>query len=417
MFKLRSIFVIAFCLLIIVPVSDVFADEWLRGDYMTGNWGGNRDKWKEDGYIPFANYHMTILGNPVGGLSQGTEYAGQLVAGIEFDLEKLFNTEGLSFIVSGAWISGRSLSLRHIGNIFSVSDVFNLPLGLTFNSDSFRLYQLMFKKKLFEDKAELSFGRLSIGDAFATIEILNNFTNSAFNANPGSMIYNVPSFTVDPFSSWGARIKYLQSEEYYFMAGLYSANPDVANLDNNGLDFSFDGGAFFIAEIAYSPNQKEIDTGLPGVYKLGAYFDTTDIPELNEPENKVSNNYGIYLLFQQMVYIENRIDNEGLTVFSTFTYAPKKEVNRFPVFYSGGLGYKGLVPSRGKDNTVFGLLVGFFSEDLPDQNYEMIIEFSYNIHIAKWLAVQPDIQYVINPNGSDDIKDALVLGVRIEAKL
>jgi carbohydrate-selective porin OprB len=33
----------------------------------------------------------------------------------------------------------------------------------------------------------------------------------------------------------------------------------------------------------------------------------------------------------------------------------------------------------------------------------------------EWLAVQPDIQYVINPNGSDDIDDALVLGVRLEA--
>ena len=64
---------------------------------------------------------------------------------------------------------------------------------------------------------------------------------------------------------------------------------------------------------------------------------------------------------------------------------------------------------------MLGLLVGFFSDDLPGQDYEMIIEFSYNIHVARWLAVQPDLQYVINPNGTDDIDDALVLGVRIEA--
>jgi len=415
MFNLRFILVIVFCLLFVVPVSNVFSDEWLGGDYLTGNWGGHRKILKEKGVIPFANFHMSVLGNPVGGMSQGTEYAGQLIAGVEFDLEKIFDFNGLSFIASGSWISGSSLSLEHIGNIFSVSDVFNLPVGLSFSSDSFRLYQLTFIQKLYEDKINIAFGRLAIGNDFATIDILNNFTNTAFNANPGSIKFNVPSFTVDPFSNWGARVKYQQSEEYYFMAGVYSANPDVANLDNSGLDFSFDGGAFFIAEVAYSPNKKIMDTGLPGVYKIGAYFDSTDIPELNDPDSEVSNNFGIYALFQQMVYLENRENEEGLSIFSTFTYAPQEEVNRFPVFYSGGLGYKGLLPSRSKDQTVFGLLVGFFSDDLPGQDYEMILELSYNIHVAKWLAIQPDIQYVINPNGTDDIDNALVFGVRIEA--
>ena len=123
----------------------------------------------------------------------------------------------------------------------------------------------------------------------------------------------------------------------------------------------------------------------------------------------------MYALFQQMVYIEERSNDEGLSIFSTIAYGPKEEVNTFPFFYSGGVGYKGLLPSRGKDQTVLGLLVGFFSDDLPGQDYEMVLELSYNIHVARWLAVQPDIQYVINPNGTDDIDNALVMGVRVEA--
>ena len=346
---------------------------------------------------------------------KGLEYAGQLIAGVEFDLEKIIGFKGLSFTASGSWISGSSLSQEHIGNIFSVSDVFNLPVGLSFSSDSFRLYQLMFEQKLFEDQVLLSFGRLAIGDSFATIDLLNNFTNTAFNANPGSIKFNIPSFTVDPFSNWGARVQYIPSETFYLMIGIYSANPDVANLDNSGLDFSFDGGVFYLAEIAFSPNQKETDTGLPGVYKIGIYFDSTDIAELSNPDEEVSNNYGMYALFQQMIYAEKRTNDEGLSVFSTIAYGPKEEVNTFPFFYSGGFGYKGLLPSRGKDQTVLGLLVGFFSDDLPGQDYEMVLELSYNIHVARWLAVQPDIQYVINPNGTDDIDNALVMGVRLEA--
>lgn len=415
MVNFRVVVLFSIFLTLLLPLPNSYAEAWLDREYMTGDWGGHRVKLSDKGFTPFANFHMSVLGNPAGGRSKGLEYAGQLIAGVEFDLEKIVKINGLSLIVSGTWISGSSLSLEHIGNIFSVSDVFNLPVGLTFSSDSFRLYQVMFQQKLFEDQVLLSFGRLAIGDSFATIDILDSFTNTAFNANPGSIKFNIPSFTVDPFSNWGARIRYTPSEEYYFMAGVYSANPDVANLDNSGLDFSFDGGALFLAEFAYSSNQKDTDTGLPGVYKIGGYFDSTDIPELSNPDLEVSNNYGIYALFQQMIYLEKRSSDEGLSVFSTVAFAPKEEVNTFPFFYSGGFGYKGLLPSRGKDQTVLGLLVGFFSDDLPGQDYEMIIEFSYNIHVAKWLAVQPDVQYVINPNGTDDIDNALVLGVRLEA--
>jgi len=415
MLNYRVVILFSILLALFLPLTNTFAEGWLEQEYMTGEWGGHRENLREKGFTPFANFHMSVLGNPVGGRSKGLEYAGQLIAGVEFDLEKIIKIKGLSFIVSGTWISGSSLSLEHIGNIFSVSDVFNLPVGLTFSSDSFRLYQVMFQQKLLEDKILLSFGRLAIGDAFATIDILDNFTNTAFNANPGAIKFNIPSFTVDPFSNWGARVRYTPNEQYYFMAGVYSANPDVANLNNSGLDFSFDGGALFLAEFAYNSNQKDTDTGLPGVYKIGGYFDSTDIPELSDPDSEVSNNYGIYALFQQMIYLEKRSNDEGLSVFSTVAYAPKEEVNRFPFFYSGGFGYKGLLPSRGKDATVLGLLVGFFSDDLPGQDYEMIVELSYNIHVAKWLAVQPDIQYVINPNGTHDIDNALVFGVRLEA--
>ncbi|MGI9534127.1 MAG: carbohydrate porin [Thermodesulfobacteriota bacterium] len=391
-------------------------DKWLEGKYMTGNWRGHRDKLNEQGYMPFANYHVSVLGNPSGGESNGVEYAGQLIAGVEFDLEKIVKINGLSFIVSGTWISGNSLSFEHIGNIFSVSDVFNLPVGFTFSIDSFRLYQLMFVQELMDNKINVAFGRLAIGNDFATIDILNDFTNTAFNANPGSIKFNVPTFTVDPFANWGARVLYKPDERFYYMAGIYSANPDIADLDNNGLDFSFDGGAFLITEISYSPNLNKSDNGLPGVYKLGAYLDSTDIPELSDPASEASNNYGFYALFQQMVYREKNSDEQGLTIFSTVAYAPKEEVNQFPFFYSGGIGYKGLLHSRTKDTTVLGFLAGVFSDDLPGQDYEMIVELSYNIMVAEWMAVQPDLQYVINPNGTDEIDNAIVLGVRMEVE-
>jgi porin len=51
------------------------------------------------------------------------------------------------------------------------------------------------------------------------------------------------------------------------------------------------------------------------------------------------------------------------------------------------------------------------SHSLPD--FETTIEFVYRYKSAKWLSIQPHAQYVIQPGGTKDIANALILGVRI----
>ena len=98
-----------------------------------------------------------------------------------------------------------------------------------------------------------------------------------------------------------------------------------------------------------------------------------------------------------------------------------------------GLVYEGLIPGRETDKATFGLVYGSFSHDLQDhqrdeqivkgpsapgvQHYELVLELNYNIELTKWLHIQPDIQYVINPGGTGDIPDALVLGFQLSVNL
>jgi carbohydrate-selective porin OprB len=42
---------------------------------------------------------------------------------------------------------------------------------------------------------------------------------------------------------------------------------------------------------------------------------------------------------------------------------------------------------------------------------EILLEATYQIELTTWLSVQPDVQYVIHPSGTD-IANALVLGAR-----
>ena len=86
-------------------------------------------------------------------------------------------------------------------------------------------------------------------------------------------------------------------------------------------------------------------------------------------------------------------------------------------YIDGGLTYKGLIPTR--DNDVLGLAVGYghLSDSAQDNEgrstpgYEIVLETTYQIELATWLSLQPDVQYVIHPSGTN-IPNALVLGAR-----
>ena len=45
------------------------------------------------------------------------------------------------------------------------------------------------------------------------------------------------------------------------------------------------------------------------------------------------------------------------------------------------------------------------------QTFENIAEIDYNVQIAPWISVRPNLQYVINPGGTGKIQNALVIGL------
>ena len=86
-------------------------------------------------------------------------------------------------------------------------------------------------------------------------------------------------------------------------------------------------------------------------------------------------------------------------------------------YIDGGLTYKGLIPTR--DNDVVGEAVGYghLSDNAQDNEgrstpgHEIVLETTYQIELATWLSLQPDVQYVIHLSGTN-IPNALLLGAQ-----
>jgi porin len=44
---------------------------------------------------------------------------------------------------------------------------------------------------------------------------------------------------------------------------------------------------------------------------------------------------------------------------------------------------------------------------------EMVLEATYQAQITKWLSIQPNVQFILDPGGTEDLNNALVVGGRV----
>ena len=382
-------------------------DNWVAQPQMTGGWFGLRDRLAEWGVTPSGRYATDLQANAAGGQRRGKAYAGDFAVDVSFDMEKLAGLKGLAVGVSGDWASGTNLS-DDIGNIFTVAQ--------TFEGRIVRLSNLYLQQSLFDGRLDVRAGRFATGADFLGSPAGLSLVNDTLNPILDAVQKNVPSVTAPPNSTWGGRVIARPTEALSLWAGAFYSDPALNQTTANGTEFgiSRSAGYFVIGEAGYRLNSEKGDTGLPGRYRAGGYYDSNQYAFLDNPGRQQMGNYGLFLLGEQMVYREGGPgSNQGLTVFGGLIYAPQQRINTLPWFASAGATYRGLVPGRDKDAAIFALYYGGFSRDLPGQTYELVLEWAYAMAVTRWLTVQPDLQYVINPGGRSSVGNAVVVGAQL----
>lgn len=385
-----------------------WAERWLTQSTLTGNWFGARDTLAAWGMTPGIRYSTDLLANVAGGERRGKAYAGQLAIEIGVDMERLAGLRGLAFDVSGDWASGTDLSVD-IGNVFTVAQFFE--------GRQVRLYNLFLQQSLLHGRLDIKAGRFSTGSDFLRTPADVSLVNEALNPIVLAIQKNVPGVTAEPNGTWGGRVIARPIEALSLSAGAFYSDPTLDQLDANGTEFGISdrAGYFVVGEVAYQLNHEEGATGLPGRYRAGGYYDSNRYASLRHPGREQHGNYGLFLLGEQMVYREAE-SAQGPSIFWAFVYAPEERINPLPYFASAGVSYRGLVPGRGKDTTAFALYYGGFSRDVPGQTSEVVLEWTYAIAVARWLTVQPDIQYIVNPGGRSGVDNALVVGAQLQVE-
>lgn len=379
----------------------------LQAPNATGGWGGLRDRLELGGLSFTGGYLGQLAANPIGGETEGgTSWINSWSLSLFADLERLFDTnQQLYFIASMNLRAGNSgLTPSHVGNIF--------PVQLSSSSSSsteLRLVNLALGAQLFDGTVDLAGGRLTAGDDFATLARACTSLNQSICGNPiaGTSTINFPS---TPDAAWGGRIKAEPDASWFAQGGAYLVYPGLADDDNHGVQFGAPtgSGVLAIAEAGLNVGTNADRSGLPGTYRFGGYYDTELLTNLATGAAQ-RNTWGVYAMGEQMIYRETNAPEQGLWLWLALSYAPP-DVNEIQYMAAGGLSYSGLLPNRPDDSLSFIATAGVFSDRLAGQGTETILELNYRAQILPALFIEPDIQYIINPDGLSTVDNALVVG-------
>ena len=403
-------------------------------DTLTGTWGGLRPRLAEQGLTFSGSYIGEYLVNTRGGLRRGGEYSGLLELGFDVDFEKLACLHGASLHITSYYPHGGNIAQKFTGDLGDVSNIEAY--------DSFRVYEAWLEQKFLNDRAAIRVGLMGVDIDFAVIETSAIFNNSSFGA-PAAVTLNLPIPSY-PVSALGALLRIEPSKNSYFQIAAYDGNPapgifedptpgaatsNDLNKHNTRIALRHDEGAMFMAEIGWrtpKPDCHEKNAPLATSLKLGGSWHTDRFADIRDTTRGLPRprsyrgNAAIYFIVEQDVWREPGTVNDGLTAFFRAAFAPADR-NFFSTTAETGLAYRGIFQSDARDTLALGfefldisprVAAAQRSIGVRTQDYEAIIELTYQRALTPWCSIQPDIQYVIHPGGSSELGNALVVGLR-----
>lgn len=330
------------------------------------------------------SYTSDLVQNSLGGIKNGSVFLGMANIKISFDTKSAGLWENGEIFINAVNTHGGRPTNDLIGDYQGIS---NIEAGnLTC------LQELWIKQDI--GSFSFSAGLQDLSAEFAVSEYGAMFLNGSFGVH-STISHNIPA-PVFPLTSLGIHVDYKLSEELIAKIAAFDGLPD--NFDNNPYNLSWklnsDDGVLTFSEFTYS---KMLISGLPGVYRFGAYYHN----HLNRTDQAgyqfYTNDYGFYIVADQMII--KKLDGKKLALFTQAGLSPsQKNENNF--YLGAGINYSGFWDSRKDDELGLAIAHAAFSNSL--RRNETAVELSYKSQLNSNIFIQPDLQYIVHPAGTGE---------------
>jgi len=385
---------------------------------LTGDWGGVRSRWHENGFDFELEYFGDFSANLTGGANKTFDTSNYLEAEVYVDAERWLGWNNARFFFLAYALGSTDPSVR----INTRQTISNLEA-----TDTLKLFEAWWEQGLWDNRLSIRAGLYSLDTEFEYKPTANFFINGVFGTGVDLTEVVPQGPAIYPLSALGVRFK-LQTHGVYLQTAVVDGIPgDPDNPHGTQVVLDQDDGLLIAGEIGYlleEPNHPRMKLG------LGVWVYTTRLPDLFVTDamgNPVTDRgrHTVYGFIDLRLFSEPGDRKQGLDGFFRAGVADTRGT-RFDRNIMGGLAYTGLFPSR--DSDVLGLAAscawaGDGLKELslatgnPVRDEEIVLELTYILSPLPWLTLQPNMQYFIHPGLNPNLDDALFMGLRVEVEI
>jgi len=357
--------------------------------------------------------------NTRGGTKTGYAFMGLLDLSLAIRTEPLLSWKGGRFNIAmlSYWQGNDPFGL--------VDDYWGWDAIATGIGPLTQISELWYEQDLFERRLTVRFGKQDANSTFATVPGAGAFISAAA-TYPGTLIQYLPTY---PYQAVGVDIAVRPTEWLTGRFGWFDGTTNYYDADRGttwpgtgtrGPSSFFDnpGSWFFIAELDASWSLGECPH--PGAVQFGYWWQTGPIAfDAAGSTWVVDGSEGAYFGVSQTIL--NLAGDERASRFvNIFAQAGLGQERSNPAAWTliAGSSAVGVIPGRERDQLGVQFNSSRFSEDArvarQPGSWQVGVEAFYRIQVTPAVAVQPDLQWIVQPDGDRDVDDALLFTLRVQ---
>jgi porin len=366
---------------------------WWQWSRLIGDWASVRPLIETNGLVfagSFASDTSAGVGHNLS--SRGVE-RGLLNLNLTYDPQPLLGIPGGTFFVQ---------YYQHFGR--NGSDVIGDLQGFD-NMDApylNQLQELWYQQNLYDGVIRIKAGQVDANDDFDNLSAAADFLNSSAGYSP--TLLNFPTY---PYPAVSVSAFVYPAQWVYIGGGVYTAN--LTDFTIYPVDHPY-----LLGEVGILYNGTGGRLG-PGKVAAGVWHDTGQVQCFDGSMDNGSTGY--YFIAQEEVWNGkpgDMDDDDGIMIFVQYGEADSA-VSEVGQHVGVGASAFGILP--GRDNDAMGIYWTWanLSRDVDAgfTHNESSLEIFYRCQALQFLAIQPDVQWINNPGGTGDVKNAWIGTIRL----
>ena len=367
-------------------------------------------------YLPsWLSLGLVVIaeGNVVssGGIRRSS--SGRVLTTLEaaIDLGDLFHREGAGTLVA----IGQTIRAESGGSL----DSGDIQVYSNLESDENRddIVELWYERLFPSIGGRLQFGKMDANAEFAYVDAAGDFSSSSAGFSPTIFVfpsYPDPATSVNLFVDTGSPWADSSATLAY---GLYDGalGVDGVRTGRRGPStfFSNDRSGDFFHVLQWE-TVTEHGSGQESRTTLGAWLHTGDFERFDG--GREDNTEGAFATWERS-FLRSSVEEHHVHLFGQYGWADD-DVSAIGQHFAAGVVVEALLPHRPEDRAgLYASFVDLTGASSPNtSSNELSLDAYYRMQWSERLWIQPEVQWIIDPSGDEQINDALVLGLRIGAE-